>query len=146
MTYLSEFFFETFLWYSYPSSISFWFFCISASLLVGLLPYWNWKKFREVSSSGVDIFLKMFLDIPKILVHWSQIILNFFYVCQSVSWLTFLLKLGQYRGIFSSGWDIFLKSFGDISDMFLHFYQIITKFLHVCQSIGWLTFLLKLGQ
>ena len=33
---------------------------------------------------------------------------NFLYVCQSVSWLTFLLKLDIYRDISSSWWEIFL--------------------------------------
>ena len=32
-------------------------------------------------------------------VHLFQIILNFTYVCQSVSWLTSLLKLDKYKDI-----------------------------------------------
>ena len=39
-------------------------------------------------------------------VHLFQIILNFMYVCQSVSWLISLLKLYKYRYISSSGWNI----------------------------------------
>ena len=53
-------------------------------------------------------------------VHLFQIILNFMYVCQSVSWLTSLLKLYKYRDISSSGRDIFLKFSGDIPGMLAH--------------------------
>ena len=66
------------------------------------------------------------------------------YVCQSVSWLTFLLKLDKYRDISSSVWDIFLKFFGGIPGMFVHLFQIVVNFLYVCQSVSWLTSLLKL--
>ena len=57
---------------------------------------------------------------------------NSLYVCQSVIWLTTLLKLDTYRGIPCSWWDIFLKFFGDIPDMFVHYFQIITNFVYVC--------------
>ena len=33
------------------------------------------------------------------MLHQFQIILNFLYVCQSVSWLTLLLKLNKYQAI-----------------------------------------------
>ena len=39
------------------------------------------------------------------LVHYVPIILNFLYVCQSVSWLTSLLKLDKFRNISSSRWE-----------------------------------------
>ena len=68
------------------------------------------------------------------------------FVSQSVSWLTSLLKLGYYGDISSSGWDIFLKFFGDNPMIFLDFFQIIPNFLYVCQSASWLTSLLKLGS
>ena len=87
-----------------------------------------------------------FIDIPRIYLDYFQIILNFLYVCQSVSWLTFLLKLGQYRHISGPEWDICLKIFGDIPGRFLHYSQIIMNFLYVCQSVSWLTPLLKFGQ
>ena len=45
---------------------------------------------------------------------------NFFYVCQSVCWLTFLLKLDKYRDISSSERYIFLKCSGDIPRMNPH--------------------------
>jgi len=77
-------------------------------------------KYKDISSSGLDIYLKFFGDIPGMLVHWFQIVLNLFFVCQSVSWLTSLLKLDKYRNISSSGWHIFLESFGDIPGMYLN--------------------------
>ena len=84
---------------------------------------------------------EIFGDIPGMLVHYFQIILNFMYVCQSVSWNTSLLKLYKYRDTSSSGRNIFLKSSGDIPRMNLHWFQIILNFLYVCQSVSWLTFL-----
>ena len=81
---------------------------------------------------------------PGMLVHKLQITLNFLYVCQSVSWLTSLLKLDKYRHISSSGWDIFLNCFGDIPGMLVHYIQIILNILYVRQSVGWLTSLLEL--
>ena len=68
---------------------------------------------------------------------------NCLHVCQSVSWHTSLLKLDIYRNIYSSGWDIFLKSFGDICGIFVDFFWIIPNFLYVCQSVSWLTYLLN---
>ena len=85
-----------------------------------------------------------FLHIREIFVHYFQIVTHFLYVCQSISWLTSLLKLRYYRDISRSGWDIFLKSFGDIPGMFVHWFQFILNFLYVCESVSWLTFLLKI--
>ena len=116
---------------------------MSVSLLFGLLPYWNHTNICY-SSSGWDIFLKFLGDTLRTLIHYFQIILNFLYVCQSVSWLTSLLKLDKYRHISGPEWDIFLKIFGDIPGMLLHHFQIILNFLYVCQSVSWLTSLLKL--
>ena len=101
---------------------------------------------RDISLPEWDIFLKIFGDIPGMFLHHFKIILNFLYVCQSVSWLTSLLKLGQNRDISCPGWDIFLKFSVDIPEMFVHFYQIMTNFFYVCQSVSWLTYLLELGQ
>ena len=103
-------------------------------------------KYRDISSSGWDIFLKFFGDIPGMLVHYFQIILNFLYVSQSDSWLTSLLKLDKYRDISSSRWDIFLNFFLDISGMLVHYFQIISNSLYVCQFVSWLTSLLKLNK
>jgi len=103
-------------------------------------------KYGDISSSLWDIFLKFFGGIPGMFVHLFQIILNFMYVCQSVSWLTSLLKLYKSRIIYSSVWDIFLNFFRGIHGMFLHQFQIILNFLYVCQSISWHAFLLKLDK
>ena len=115
----------------------------SVSWLTSLL---IWDKCRHISSSGWDIFLKFLGDIPGMLVHHFQIILNFLYVSQSVSWLTSLLKIHKYRDLSSSGWDIFLKFFGHIPGMLVHYLQIIPNLLYVCQFVTWLTFLLKLHK
>ena len=65
---------------------------------------------------------------------------NFFHVCQSVSWLTCLLKFDKYRDISSSGWDIFLKYFGEIPGMFLHYFQIfLIFFMFVSLLVGLLS-------
>ena len=74
------------------------------------------------------------------LVHLFQIILNFLCVCQSVSWLTSLLKLDKCRDTSSSGWDIFLKFFGDIPGTLVHYFPILLN------SVSWLTSLLKLDK
>ena len=79
-------------------------------------------------------------------VHYFEMLTNFLYVCQSVSWLTYLLKIGQYRDISCSRWDIFQKFLEDIPWMFLHYFQINTNCLYVCQSVRWLTSLLKLDK
>ena len=75
-------------------------------------------KSRDIVGAGWDIFLKFFGEICGMLVNYVQIILNFFYVCQPVSWLTYLLKLDRFRGILSSRWCIFLKILGDMLRMF----------------------------
>ena len=98
------------------------------------------------SGSGRDIFLKSFDDISGMFQHLFQIILNFLYVCQSVSWLTSLLKLDKYKHISDSEWDIFVKMFGDIPRIFLHHFQIILNFSYVCQYVSRPTSLQKLGQ
>ena len=103
-------------------------------------------KLFNIFGSGWYIFLNSFGDIPRIFVHYFQIIPKFLYVCLSVHWLTSLLKLDKYRDISCSWWYIFLNFFGGISGIFLHYFQIISNFLYVCQSISWLTSLLKLGQ
>ena len=117
--------------------------CQSVSWLTSLLKL---DKCRDISGSGWDIFLKFFGDIPGMFLHYFHINVNCLYVCQPVSWLTFLQILGKYRDISCSWWDVFLKFLGDILGLFVHFFQIITDFLYVCQSIGWLTSIMKLGQ
>ena len=145
MRYLSELFW----WYSCDAGTlasndsgflvclsvrSFAYFCTEIRQMLGYLQFWM----RYLS--------EIFGDIPGMLLHHFQIILNFLYVCQSVSWLTSLLKLDKYRHISGPEWDIFLKIFGGIPWMFVHLFQIILKFLYVCQSVIWLTSLLKLHK
>ena len=103
-------------------------------------------KLFNIFSSGWDIFLKSSGGIPGMFVHLFQVILNFLHVCQSVDWLTSLVKLYKFRDISSSGRYIFLKFFGDIPGMLVHYFQIIQNFLYVCQSVSWLTVLLKLDK
>merc|ERR1711954_70560 len=117
--------------------------CQSFSWLTSLLKL---DKYRDISGPEWDIFLKFFGDIPRMLLHHFQIILNFLYVCQSVSWLTSLLKLDKYRHISGPEGDIFLKFFEDIPGMLLHHFHIILNFLYVCQSVSLLTSLLKLDK
>ena len=103
-------------------------------------------QYRDISCPGQDVFLKIIGGIPGMFLHYFQIITTFLYVCQSFSWLNYLLKLGQYRDISCSRWDIFQKFLGGISRIFLHYFKINTNCLYGCQSVRWLTFLLKLGQ
>ena len=115
-------FLESFLRCCYTSQIIliFMFVCQSFSCLTSFLKL---GQNRDISCPTWDNFLKFFGDIPEMFVHFYQIITNFLYVCQSLSWITYLLKLGQYRDIACSGWDIFMKFFGDIHRMFIHYNQ-----------------------
>ena len=79
-------------------------------------------------------------------LHFFQIVTHFLYVCQSISWLTSLLKLDKYRDISCSWWDIFLKVFGDIPEVFFTLVPNTYKFLYVCQSFSWLICSLKSDQ
>ena len=129
---------------------NFLFVCQSFSLLTSLL------KLGNIGISPVldEIFFWFFLDIHGTLIHWVILCLSeltywplsFLYVCQSVSWLTSWLKLGHYRDISFSGWDIFLKFDGHIPEIFLCYFKIIIIFLYICQSVSWLTSLLSLDK
>ena len=126
-----------------PNNSDFLFVCQSGSWHTSL-PISN--RFRDISSSRWNIFLNFHGHIPGMLVHYFQIILNFLYVCQSVSWLNSSLKLYKYRDISSTGWDIFLKFFGDIRGMLVHYFQKIPNFLYVSQSVCLLTSLPSLDK
>ena len=65
---------------------------------------------------------------------WIQIILNILYVFQSVSYLTYLLNICQYRNI-SSSWYIFLKFFDIFPGYFWNISRLF-EFLYVCQSVS----------
>ena len=73
---------------------------------------------------------------PGMFLHDLQIITNFLFVCQSFSWLTSLMKLGQYRDISCPGQDIFLKMFAAIPGMFVHQFHIFLNFFFVCLSLS----------
>ena len=88
--------------------LNFLYVCQSGGWHTFLLKY---DKFRDLSSSGWYIYLNFYGHNPGMLVHLFQIILNFLYICQSVSWLISLLKLVKYGDISIFGWDIFLKFF-----------------------------------
>ena len=114
--------------------------CQSVSWLTFLLKL---DKYRDISSSVWDIFLKFFWGIPGMFVHLFQIILKFMYVCQSVSCLTSLLKLYKYRDISCSGQDIFQTFLGPF---FQYFKMNAPNFVYVCRSVSWLTSLLKFDK
>ena len=102
------------------------------------------NKYRDISSSGWYIFLKNFGRIPKMLLYFFHVIVNFQYVYHSVSCITFLLLWYNYRYISSSVWKIFLSFFKDILGMLVQKFKIILSFFYVCQCVIWLTSLLKL--
>ena len=142
MRYLSEIFVDiSGIFVHYFQIIpNFLYVCQSVSWLTSLLKL---GQYRNISCSGWDIFLKLYRDIPRIFLHYFQISSYFWLVCQSVSWLTSVQKLGQYRDISCSGWYIFLKLFGNIPGMFVCHFQINSTFLYVCQSVSWLASVLK---
>ena len=79
------------------------------------------------------MFLKFFEGFPGVFLKWIQLILNFLYVCQSVSWLPYLRKLCQERDISSSGWYIFLKFLETFPG---YFWTIFKFFLISCMSVS----------
>ena len=105
-------FLETFLVCWQANSKWFWNSFMSLSLLVGLLPYWNY------SNIGISPVLEeiSFWNFMETFLGWSY---NSF-LCQSVSWLTSLLILEKYRDFFSLGWYSFLKFYGDFPGMLVY--------------------------
>ena len=114
--------------------LNFMYVCQSVSLLTSLLVLW---KYRDIFSSACHIFLKIYGDIPWVFLHKFKITLNIWFICHSVRYFAYLLILGQCRDSSCSGWDIFLKFYGDIPGIFLHYFKIISIFLSVCQSVSW---------
>ena len=110
--------------------------CKSVSCLISLLKL---DKYGDISFSWWDLFLKFFGDIPEVFLHYFQTLIQFLYVCQSISWLTSLLKWGQYRDISSSEWEIFLK----FLETFLGCLYTNSKYLwYFCMSVSLLVGLL----
>ena len=112
---------------------------------VGTFVPHNFKFLTFISNISVLAEFNLWATFG-VLVHYFQIILHFLYVCQSVSWLTSLLKLNKYRDISSSGWDIFLIFWGDIPGMLVHLLQMILNFMYVCQYVYLLTSLSKVDK
>ena len=79
-------------------------------------------------------FSKIFWGLSWNVFQWIQIILNILYVFQSVSYLTYLLNICQYRNI-SSSWYIFLKFFDIFPGYFWNISRLF-EFLYVCQSVS----------
>ena len=81
-----------------------------------------------------------FVQIPGILVQYLHFIRIFLFVLQSASWLTSLLKLGKYRDASWSGWDISVKIFVEILDIFVQYLHIIRFFFIVSLLVGLLPY------
>ena len=117
--------------------------CQSFSWITSLLKL---GQYRDISCFAWDIFQIFLGDIPPMILHYCKIDTNFLYVCQFVSWLTSLLKLGSSRDISSYGWDLFLNLFGGFPGTFSQWIQIILNFLYVCKAVSLLFTFLKSCQ
>ena len=106
--------------------LNFLYVCQSVSWLTSLLKL---GKYRDISCYGWDIFDKIFWRPSWNVFTLFLKIKILLYVCLSVSWLTSLLILNKYEDISSSQWDIFLKFFGDIYGILVHFFQKIWNLL-----------------
>ena len=82
---------------------------------------------------------EIFGDIPELFVHFYQMITNFLCVCQSISWIPYLLKLGQYGDISCSRWDVFHKFWETFHGCF---YTISKLIQIICMSVSLLVDLL----
>ena len=86
--------------------------CKSVSWLTSLLKLY---KYRDISSSGWDIFLNFFGDIPEMLVHWFQIVLIYrFFEWENIwtNWIwKFSLFLSQFGYSFTYFWLMILGFF-----------------------------------
>ena len=103
---------------------------------------------QDSSSQERNYFISV--DISLVVRGWSQNSLRvipinsyFLFASQSVIWLPSLLKLDKYKDTSSFGWTIFLI-FLDIPGMSVHQFLMFLNFLYFCQSVSWLTALLKL--
>ena len=83
------------------------FFCMSVSLLFSLLLYWNYTNIG-ISTVLDDIYIWIFLERFLGCLYTFSKCLKKLYVCQLVSCLTSLLKLGHCRDMSYSGLDIYL--------------------------------------
>ena len=104
----------------------FWNYCMSVSLLFGILPYWNYTNLDN-SSSGWDIFLKFLGDIIETFIHKFQIILIFF-VCQCVS------RLLPYWNYTKMGLSLLLDEIH-----FWKFWETLVGCLHTNSKYFWIS-------
>ena len=88
-----------------------------------------------------DFFWRYSWDVGTLATNDSE-----FHVCLSVCLFAYFLTKIRQRHISGSGWDIFLKFFGDIPGMLVHYFQIILNFMYVCQSVCLLTSSPKLDK
>ena len=115
-------------------------FCMSVSMFVCLLPYWNQANIGIYSVLDEISFCNFWRHSWDVFTFFPKN-MNCLYVFQSVCWLTSLLKLDKYKDISSSGWDILLKFF----ETFLGYWYTSSKCLWIsCMcvslSVGLLTY------
>ena len=67
-----------------------------------------------------DFFWRYSWDVGTLATNDSE-----FHVCLSVCLFAYFLTKIRQRHISGSGWDIFLKFFGDIPEMLVHWFQIV---------------------
>ena len=96
--------------------------CMSVSLFVCLLLYQNYTKpyLRFCMRYLSEIFWRHSWDAGTLFPKNSK-----FLVCLSVCLFAYFLTKFRQGDISSSGWDIFLKFFGDISGMLAGQFQMI---------------------
>ena len=98
---------EAFLECFYNRSKSIWISCMSVSLLVGLLPYWNYTNLG-ISPALDEIsfwnFWRHSWDVGTQFLDYSG-----FHVCLSVCLFAYFLTKIRQKDISSYWWDIFLK-------------------------------------
>ena len=85
--------------------------------------------------------MRLFDDIPNMLLYYFKVMVNFLYVYQSVSWLTSLLIEENYRDFSRSGWAVFLnwkKTFFGYSYTSLIYFLICI--MSVSLLVGWLPY------
>ena len=75
-----------------------------------------------------DFFWRYSWDVGTLATNDSE-----FHVCLSVCLFAYFLTKIRQRHISGSGWDIFLKFFGDIPEMLVHWFQIVL----IYRFFGW---------
>ena len=125
--------------------IQFWDVCTevtnNSEFLACLSVYWLAYFFTEIRPKHVYLHYCMIYLSEFLWKHSLDVCIQFpndseFLVHLSVCGLAiFLMELGQYRVISSSGWNFFLKFLSNMSGIFLLLFQLFLNFLYVSQSI-----------